>query len=168
MKKTLRFLRVSSDNPFTGWHAFAVVTAFFGTIIVVNLAMAGFAVGTFPGLVVKNSYVASQQYNDWLAESRAQEERGWQAKFDARDGVVKVRLADRSGSPITGVDVSALIARASTAQEDRRVQLSFVEGIYQAPGVLDPGRWIVEITARSGEELVFRTTRPVMVAAKAQ
>ena len=66
--------RLDDEHPFTGRHMLAVVFAFFGTIITVNLVMAFLATGTFPGLVVKNSYIASQHYNERLAETRAHEQ----------------------------------------------------------------------------------------------
>ena len=48
--------------------------AAFGVIIGVNLVLALSAVRTFPGLEVKNSYVASQTFDERRA---AQEALGW-------------------------------------------------------------------------------------------
>ena len=48
---------------FTGWHFTAIITAFFGVVIAVNLTMAVFATRTFGGVVVENSYVASQTFD---------------------------------------------------------------------------------------------------------
>ena len=48
---------------FTGWHMLAIMLAFFGTIITVNFTMAYLATSSWSGLVVKNTYVASQQFN---------------------------------------------------------------------------------------------------------
>ena len=59
--------------------------------------MAFAATGTFPGLVVENSYVASQHYDELLAKARAQ---------DAR------RLATTS-SPPTGGDPALRALRAA-------------------------------------------------------
>ena len=50
-------------RTFTGRHMTMVLVAFFGTIIVVNFTMARFASSTFGGVVVENSYVASQHFN---------------------------------------------------------------------------------------------------------
>ena len=47
-------------------HALAMFVAAFGVIIAVNLVLAYNAVKTFPGLEVKNSYVASQEFNERL------------------------------------------------------------------------------------------------------
>ena len=45
-----------------GWHVFTGFALAFGVIIAVNLTLAFQAVRTFPGLEVKNSYVASQSF----------------------------------------------------------------------------------------------------------
>ena len=45
-----------------GWHVFAGFVFAFSIIISVNLTLAFNAVRTFPGLEVKNSYVASQSF----------------------------------------------------------------------------------------------------------
>ena len=54
---------MKSARTLTGWHAAAIFGSFFGVIITVNLALAYSAVHTFPGLEVKNSYVASQNFD---------------------------------------------------------------------------------------------------------
>ena len=52
---------------------YAAREAVFGVIIAANLAMLFAATGTFPGLVVKNSYAASQ---GWDRKTDAQRELG--------------------------------------------------------------------------------------------
>ena len=47
-------------TEFTGYHMLGVLVLYFGTIITVNLVMARFAITTWTGLVVENTYVASQ------------------------------------------------------------------------------------------------------------
>ena len=46
-------------REFTGTHALMIFGGAFSVIITVNLALAYNAVSTFPGVEVKNSYVAS-------------------------------------------------------------------------------------------------------------
>ena len=70
-------------REFTGRHMLFVMVAMFGTILAVNLVMAHFAVATFGGTVVDNSYVASQDYNRWLADARAQKALGWKIDVHA-------------------------------------------------------------------------------------
>ena len=59
-----------AGKPFTGWHMVVALGLFFGTIITVNLAMAYYANSTWSGLVVKNTYVASQEFNGKVADVR--------------------------------------------------------------------------------------------------
>ena len=73
-----------SQRQFTGRHALAVFVGAFGVIILVNIAMAFFAVRSFPGLEVKNSYVASQEFD---ARRQAQERLNWTAAVELRDGL---------------------------------------------------------------------------------
>ncbi len=60
-------------KPFTGRHMLFAMLAFFGVIIAVNLTMAVFATKSWTGLVVKNSYVASQAFNRELEQAKVQE-----------------------------------------------------------------------------------------------
>ena len=68
---------VFKPAQFTGWHMAGVLCLFFGTIIAVNMVLAVNASTTWTGLVVKNSYVASQHYNETLAAAARQAKRGW-------------------------------------------------------------------------------------------
>jgi nitrogen fixation protein FixH len=73
---------------------FAILLAFFGTVVAVNFAMASYASSTFGGIVVENSYVASQEFNRWLDQAAAQKALGWTATASRRaDGRIEVALA---------------------------------------------------------------------------
>ena len=92
---------------FTGRHMAVVICTFFGVVIAVNLLMATLATRTFGGTVVDNSYVASQKFNGWLAEARAQQALGWQEEVwldDSRRAEVTISMGGRplDGSAITG------------------------------------------------------------------
>lgn len=163
MRRFVSFFRLHDGNPLTGWHALGIVCLFFGTIIAVNVAMALMATGTFPGLVVKNSYVASQHYNALLKESRAQEDRGWSADLQTEDGVLEVRLTDPSDAPITGLRVVARVGRPASASEDRVLEFKIGTDGYVAMDTLPSGRWMVELEAWSSDRLVYRATHPLIV-----
>ena len=66
-----RRIRAFTGRTFTGWHMATILVSFFAIVVGVNLLMARFATSTFGGVVVENSYVASQQFNQplncWLA-----------------------------------------------------------------------------------------------------
>jgi hypothetical protein len=69
----------SNDRQIHRQHMTAILVAFFGVVVVVNFTMAGYASSTFGGIVVENSYVASQHFNRWLDEARAEDRLGWDA-----------------------------------------------------------------------------------------
>jgi nitrogen fixation protein FixH len=159
----MRFFRVNDDNPFTGWHMLFVVGLFFGTIIAVNLVMAFAATGTFPGLVVENSYVASQHYDELLDKARAQDEAGWGYELSVEDGVIRARLS-RSGSPANDLSVIAHVGRPSTTREDRVFDLALSpDGSYATSEPLAPGLWEVDLEAGRGAETLFRRTQEISV-----
>jgi nitrogen fixation protein FixH len=60
------------SREFTGRHMLMIMLAFFGVIITVNVVMARFAMTSWTGLVVENSYVASQQFNEKMMAVRTQ------------------------------------------------------------------------------------------------
>jgi nitrogen fixation protein FixH len=131
-------------KPFTGRHAAAILVAFFAVVIAVNMLMATLATRTFGGVVVENSYVASQHYNRWLAEARRQEQLGWSIT-PSLDGSRHVVVAvDVPAPTITGVAVHPL-GRA----EDIRLNFDANGRSLQA---MPPGRWAVHLLVRKGED----------------
>lgn len=139
---------------FTGWHMFAILIAFFGVVIAVNITMAMFATRTFGGTVVDNSYVASQKFNGWLAAARAQDELGWQSTVTLDEGRrVAVTVADAKG-PLAGATVTALARHPLGREAD--VPLHFEadgEGRVRSASPLPTGRWLIHIEIRRGSEV---------------
>lgn len=135
----------------TGWHVLAMFVAFFGVIIAVNLTMAMLAGGTWTGLVVKNSYVASQEYNGVLAEAAAQKARGWHDRLEYADGRLSLTLTDADGQPVALDGVEAKVGRPAFEGEDLSVVLMRERAEFSAELALAPGVWAVEVTGRAGE-----------------
>ncbi|MBS0502368.1 MAG: FixH family protein [Proteobacteria bacterium] len=138
---------------FTGWHMFAVLAAFFGTVIAVNFVMAWYATRTFGGTVVDNSYVASQEFNRWLAEARAQEKLGWtnRVALDADRHVMISTTAE--GEPLAGLSASAVARHPLGRAAD--IPLGFAlagPGRLRSTTALPAGRWLVHLTVRSGSK----------------
>jgi len=89
------------SGNFTGRHITAILVVFFGVVVAVNLAMARYAIGTFGGVVVENSYVASQQFNRWLDEGSAEQALGWGASARRTTGNrVELDLTGPSAQPV--------------------------------------------------------------------
>ena len=141
------------QRRFTGWHMFAILIAMFGTIIAVNLVMAHFAVTTFGGTVVDNSYVATRNYNRWLAEARGQEALGWRVTATL-DPLRRVRItAAAPKGPIDAV-VSAVASHPLGGEPDRAIGFMRTgAGQYVATRPLRAGRWTLKITIASGKNV---------------
>jgi nitrogen fixation protein FixH len=120
-----------------------VMVAGFGIVIAVNFLMAGLATSGFGGAIVTNSYVASQKYNDWLAEARREQALGWGAEISrGADGRL---LAATSAVPANAA-VRASLRRPLGEPEVTEVELVPIAGqLFQSRGVLLPGRWIVRL-----------------------
>lgn len=131
---------------FTGKHMTAILVAFFGVVIAVNFVMARFAVGTFGGTVVKNSYVASQQYNDWLEAARKQRALGWTANLGLNAGRVLTLTLTKAGTSLDGANVAATASHPLGRANDIRMLLREVApGVYIADRALPAGRWQVQV-----------------------
>ena len=146
-------LRQTSVKPLTGRKVLMIFLAFFGIVTAVNLVFIYYATGTFPGLVVKNSYVASQEYD---AKRDAQNALGWHAGAGLKDGVLTVSIRDSDGAPVQGLTVSAVIGRPATTAGERVVDLHPNGDVYIAQPGLPKGIWRVEIRAEGGPEEKFR------------
>src|SRR3546814_16112365 len=62
-------------------------------LFAVNFLMASLATSTFSGVVVENSYVASQHFNRWLDEAAQEKALGWKVDVQRRtDGRLALAL----------------------------------------------------------------------------
>ncbi len=138
----------AEPKPLTGRTVLLIAVAAFGVVIAANLAMLLAATGTFPGLVVKNSYVASQ---GWDRKTAAQRALGWRAAAWYGDGTLRVTMTGRDGAPVTGLSVVAVVGRPASAREDVRLELAEGAEGYAALLVLAPGMWRVMITGADAE-----------------
>lgn len=138
-----------------GWHVLAFTVAAFGVIIAVNLVMAYKAISTFPGLEVANSYVASQTFD---ADRRAQRGLGWVLVpvYDGAKAEVSLAFTDAAGKPVAVQDLQVLLGRVTEAREDSTPQFVYKGGVYVARAALNPGKWMLRVTARSGDGVLFQ------------
>ena len=134
-------------REFTGRHMLVFVLLFFGTIIGVNIYMATMAITSWTGLVVKNSYVASQEFNDKLAASRAQAELNLKVDLTYVEGTLIFSLLDTQNSPVTLENVEIALTRPIGIQEDRLLMLEPTGSSYTIKEELPMGVWNVVISA---------------------
>lgn len=149
---------------FTGWHMAGVMVLFFGTIITVNLIMAWNASNSWSGLVVPNTYVASQQFNGKVAQARALAASGIEGDLTVKEGRIAYRVIDGRGVPLAADDVSAVFKRPVDERKDFTVALEPAgEGLFVADRPVPAGQWIVDIsTKRDGEKVFHQTVRTVV------
>jgi len=83
-------MSAAKKREFTGKHMAITMVAGFGIVAAVNFFMAYQAVGGFHGIVVENSYVASQKFNDWKDEADRMAALGWSASVAREDGRVVI------------------------------------------------------------------------------
>lgn len=140
----------------TGRKVLAIVVAFFGVIITVNLFMASKAVGTFPGVVERQPYIASQTFD---VERRAQQALGWEAvpEYDAEAGQISLAITETAtGYPGEVSSLSVLLGRATQTDHDSRPEFVREGGRYVAPAALDHGYWILIVEAEAADGTRFR------------
>ena len=146
-----------AERQFTGKHALAVFVAAFGVIIAVNLVLAYSAVKTFPGLEVKNSYVASQEFNARLQEQQAL---GWEIQAEATGGLLVLRIVDQTGAPVEVAELQAVVGRATHVKDDFSPDFTFDGLAYAAPG---EGNWNIRLIAKAKDGSEFAQRVPLYV-----
>ena len=136
------------SKEFTGRHMWAVVAVFFGVIIAVNVGMAIVASTSWTGLVVQNSYVASQEFEDKRLAHEAQQAAGWQATFSYAPGLAKLIVVDAAGEPVDLGPVTITVNRPVGGHDDQILVFDqAADGGYHAPLTLAAGVWEALIEA---------------------
>lgn len=139
-----------TGRPVTGRMVLIIALSAFAVILAANLTLLFSATGSFPGLIVKNSYVASQ---GWDARTQAQRALGWKTVVGYRDGTLSVQVAGSDGTAVEGLAPTLLVGRPASSAEDQTLtaRAGAEPGIYSADITLAPGIWRVSITAESAE-----------------
>jgi nitrogen fixation protein FixH len=127
-----------------------LLIGFFGVVIGVNITMAVISSMSWTGLVVENSYVASQEFEGKRIAHEAQQAAGWQASFTYSPGVAQLIIKDGAGKPVELGPVTVQLNRPVGGHDDQNVTLGRSEdGGYRAVVNLAPGVWDAEVTATS-------------------
>lgn len=146
---------ISQDNPralknpwVLGWLALVIV------VLGVNIGFITLAFVTNPGLVDKNYYENSQDYEENIIKYRqARNALGWTYQTDFpgnpvinKNELYRLSLVDKAGLPLTAAAISVSAYRPSDASADFEATLSEVDaGIYE--GYINyPLKGIWEIT----------------------
>lgn len=126
---------------FTGWHMTAILVVFFGVVIAVNMWLAISARSTFGGALAENGYVASQDYNKWIAESQAQDRLGWSVSADAENGRLALTIAG-----VQHPSIAVVLRHPLGREPERRMTMRTLDGTrFISAERLPAGRWRVHI-----------------------
>ena len=139
-----------------GAHWPWLVTAALLFTVGVNVVMLFAANSDRNGSVVEPDYYRKAvAWDSTMAHRAASDRLGWTASTSVRQsGAVVVRLVDRSGAPVSGARVTAVLIHNVDAGHPLQLTLREREtGLYSvgAP-IAHPGRWEVRVGALRGEE----------------
>jgi nitrogen fixation protein FixH len=135
-----------------GWHVLAGFAAAFSVIIAVNILLAVNAVRTFPGLEVKNSYVASQSFD---MDKAAQEALHWKVGAWLDGDELHLRVVE-DGKAIFPEIESALFGRATSVAQDQEPEFRWTGDGMVAEVLAGPGNWNLRLRARSEDGTLFQ------------
>jgi nitrogen fixation protein FixH len=146
-------------REFSGRHMAMVMIGFFGVIIAVNLLMATLAVRTFGGTVVDNSYVASQEFNGWLAEAREQAALRWKAPASLDETGRLIVSASGPAGPLVGAQVEVRASHPLGRVPEQVLALKPAgSGVYRSALPIPEGRWLLRLSIkRDGHEARYLT-----------
>lgn len=144
-----------------GWHVFGIFAFGFGTIIAANVTLAWNAIRTFPGLEVKNSYVASQSFQ---IDRAAQIALGWDVAARL-EGDQLILTIVQDGVSIEPQIESAVFGRATSVVADQTPEFEFDGTSFVARVIAGEGNWNLRLKARAADGTQFRQRIIVKVPA---
>jgi nitrogen fixation protein FixH len=146
----------TGEFTFTGWHFLAIMIAFFGVIISVNVTMAWYAGHSWSGLVAENTFVASQQFNAKAEHMREMSATGIRGDLTANREGIRYVLSHPQRGPVPADEVVAAFHRPVGTQQDFTVTLKHEgDGVFTTDHQVLPGEWIVDLRTNDRGEMVY-------------
>lgn len=136
-----------------GIHVLGAFVGAFTIIISVNLVLATQAIRTFSGVEVKNSYVASQEFD---MRRDAQEALGWYVAVTLEGDELILAITDDAGAPVTPESLEAIFGKATSVAWDQTPEFTFDGAVHRAAVDGGPGNWNLRMTALSEDGTEFR------------
>jgi len=141
------------QKELTGRHVAVIVCSAFAVIVSVNLTLAYQAVATFPGLEVKNSYVASQTFDK---DRAAQEALGWDvAAVLNQQGTLRLSFLAADG-PVQPRITYAVLGRATSVAQDKTPEFRFDGTSFVSHVDLGSGNWNLRLVAEAADGTEFK------------
>ena len=151
---------MSAARPLTGRRVAGIAAAAFIVMLIPNIVLTVMAVDTFSGLVVPNSYVASQTFD---RDRAAQVALGWTVAIVHEGGQVRLTIDDANGRPVRPPALTVTVGRPTTTRDDRALALEETADGYAAAADLAPGGWRAEIAATAADGTPFHQSRALSV-----
>jgi nitrogen fixation protein FixH len=155
---------IATKRGFTGWHMLWIMVAFFGTIITVNVTMAFYANSSWSGMLSKNTYVASQDFNIKAAQAREWARQGFRGKITVDRSAISYFLEGPVEAVSEVTTVTAAFNRPVGDDQDFAIDLEpAAGGTFSAAHELAPGPWIVDVEAKSHDRTVFHQAERIVI-----
>lgn len=137
-------------REFTGRDMTRVLVIGFGIVAAVNFLMANLATSGFGGVVVENSYVASQKFNGWLEQAERSRALGWQADI-VRDNAGHLVITTQRVPE--EARITAELRRPIGERELASVAFAALEdGTFRSIDPIGEGRWTARLYIEAGED----------------
>lgn len=158
-----------TNRPFTGWHMLAILVAFFGVVISVNILLAYYASASWSGLISSNTYVASQDFNIEAAKARAWAAEGFKGDFKVDGQMLEYRLAGPEAKIGHLTEITAIFHRPVGERQDFTMKLPRTsEGFYSASHNLAAGQWIVDLAAIENGQTIYHEAERITIGENRQ
>jgi nitrogen fixation protein FixH len=159
-----------SPKPLTGGKVLAMLIAFFGVIISVNMVMMRLAIQTMPGTEVDSAYTASLAYEKEIVTAHNQNARNWKVDAHIERGpnggaMLRVEAQDKDGKPMSGLKFQGRFERPTDRRADQPVTLAEMGmGIYRgnAPDIA-AGQWDLVIEGVAAGQRMFLSKNRVVL-----
>lgn len=138
---------------------------FFGVILIANAWFVTLSMRTFHGEDRQQPYQQGVEYNDTLAARARQQEAGWKAALETRNGPAGVTLLltlrGKDGAPLDGLKLSGVLRHPADTFRDIPFTLKAAgPGLYEAV-IPNPGRGRRDAVIRSNGGVPFETERRI-------
>lgn len=151
---------IPAQRRLTGRGVLAIAIAAFLVMLAPNIILAVTATRTFSGVVVEDSYLASQDFDRLKA---AQLALGWRVQLDHEAEVLRLDFSDAAGRVVRPASLAVAMGRPTTTRDDHAIALQETPTGYAGRAPMAAGHWRVEIVATAADGTAFRQSRDVWV-----
>ena len=138
----------ATPGGFTGRHMLAIMVAFFGVVIGVNVTLAVMAARSNTGLVVEDSYKAGLTYDRDMAKAKADAAMDIHPKLYFNEGLLRVALVNSNGAPVEMKTLNLTLGHPVSALTDEVMDFKTEsKGVFSSPAKLTAGTWEGDLLA---------------------